>query len=88
MRLSNADDLALYLRERRHAASMTQAELAARAGVSRRWLASLEAGKPTAEVGLVFRVIAALGLFLDARPEPEPDFDLDAYLDSLGGTPT
>jgi HTH-type transcriptional regulator / antitoxin HipB len=88
MRLSDANDLGLYLRETRLAASMTQAQLAARAGVSRRWLSDLEAGKPTAEVGLVFRVVAALGLFLDARPEPAADFDLDAYLDNLGGGPT
>ncbi|GID30221.1 helix-turn-helix domain-containing protein [Paractinoplanes brasiliensis] len=88
MRLSNADDLGVYLRERRHAASMTQAQLAARARVSRRWLTDLEAGKATAEVGLVFRVVAALGLFIDVRPEPESDFDLDAYLDSFGGSST
>ncbi|MCO8273441.1 helix-turn-helix domain-containing protein [Actinoplanes sp. TRM 88003] len=66
---------------------MTQAHLAARAGVSRRWLSDLEAGKPTAEVGLVFKVLSALGLLVDVRPEPEPEIDLDAYLDSLGGGP-
>ncbi|MBM2618115.1 helix-turn-helix transcriptional regulator [Actinoplanes sp. LDG1-06] len=85
MRLSNATDLGVHLRDRRRASAMTQAQLAVRAGVSRRWLSDLEAGKPTAEIGLVFKVVAALGLFLDARPEPEPELDLDAYLDSLGG---
>ncbi|MCM4079475.1 helix-turn-helix domain-containing protein [Paractinoplanes hotanensis] len=87
MRLSNSTDLGLYLRERRRAAGMTQVQLADRAGVSRRWLSDLEAGKPTAEVGLVFKVVSALGLLIDVRVEPEPEIDLDAYLDSLGGGP-
>ncbi|WP_256516905.1 helix-turn-helix domain-containing protein [Paractinoplanes aksuensis] len=87
MRLSNSGDLGLYVLERRRAEGMTQAHLAARAGVSRRWLSDLEAGKPTAEVGLVFKVLSALGLLVDVRPEPEPEIDLDAYLDSLGGGP-
>lgn len=86
MRLSSADDLGSYVRDRRRAAGLSQAALAARATVSRRWLADLEAGKPTVEVGLVFKVISALGMFLDARPEPTPEIDLDAYLDSFGGS--
>jgi HTH-type transcriptional regulator / antitoxin HipB len=86
MRLSNPDDLGRYVRDRRRSAGLSQADLAARARVSRRWLSDLEAGKPTAEVGLVFKVLSALGLFVDAQDEPEPDIDLDAYLDSLGGS--
>lgn len=85
MRLNNATDLGLYVRDRRRAADLTQTDLADMATVSRRWIADLEAGKPTVEVGLVFKVIAALGLFLDARPEPEPEIDLDKYLDKFGG---
>ncbi|MBU2667570.1 helix-turn-helix domain-containing protein [Actinoplanes bogorensis] len=84
MRLGAAADLGRYLRDRRLAVAMTQQQLAARAGVSRRWLSELESGKPTAEVGLVFKVVAALGLLVDIRPEPEPDVDLDDYLDSIG----
>ena len=85
MRLRNPHDLGRYVRDRRRAAELSQTDLATRAGVSRRWLSDLESGKTTAEVGLVFRVMAALGLFLDARPEPEPEVDLDAYPDSLRG---
>jgi y4mF family transcriptional regulator len=84
MRLSNARDLGLYVRSRRGAAGLNQLDAANRAGVSRRWLSDLESGKPTAEVGLVFQLIAALGLFMDVRPEPEPEIDLDAYLRTLG----
>jgi y4mF family transcriptional regulator len=86
MRLSNARDLGLYVRSRRRAAGLNQSDAAHRAGVSRRWLSDLESGKPTAEVGLVFQLIAALGLALDVRPAPEPEIDLDAYLDSLGSS--
>lgn len=87
MRLGNARDLGIYLRDRRRAAGLNQTDFAATAGVSRRWLSDLEAGKPTIEIGLVFHVIAALGLYVDVQPEPDTDFDLDAYLDSFGGAP-
>ncbi|GAA2619323.1 helix-turn-helix domain-containing protein [Paractinoplanes durhamensis] len=87
MRIGNADDLGRYVRSRRGAARISQADLAIRAGVSRRWLSDLESGKPTAEIGLVFKILGALGLYLDCRPEPTPQIDLDAFLDSLGGAP-
>jgi transcriptional regulator with XRE-family HTH domain len=41
------------------ATGMTQTDLAARARVSRRWLSDLESGKPTAEIGLVLKVVDA-----------------------------
>jgi transcriptional regulator with XRE-family HTH domain len=63
---------------------MSQHDLAVRATVSRRWLSDFEAGKPTAEVGLVFKVISALGLSVELRPASEPEIDLDAYLDAMG----
>jgi HTH-type transcriptional regulator/antitoxin HipB len=85
MRLGNARDLGRFVRDRRRAAGLTQTDLASRAAVSRRWLADLEGGKATVEVGLVFKVISALGMFLDARPEPTPEIDIDAYLDSFRG---
>jgi y4mF family transcriptional regulator len=86
MRLNNARDLGLYVRERRRELGLTQAGLAASAQVSRRWLSDLEAGKPTAEVGLVFKVLHALELALDASPvEWGPgDIDLDNVLRGQG----
>jgi y4mF family transcriptional regulator len=85
MRIGSAEDLGDYVRERRRDLSMTQADLAAAASVSRRWLSDLEAGKATAEIGLVIRTLYALGLVLDAQPSrPGPnDVDLDALLDGL-----
>ncbi len=83
MRLANAQDLGLYVRDCRRDAGLTQVQLSKAAGVSRRWLSDLEAGKSTAEVGLVFKVLSALGLILDASPRTSDPgaIDLDAVLD-------
>jgi HTH-type transcriptional regulator / antitoxin HipB len=86
MRIGNARDLGRYVRDRRRAAGLSQENLASKALVSRRWLSELESGKPTAEVGLIFRVVTALGLYVDLLPVPAPEIDLDAYLDTFGGT--
>jgi HTH-type transcriptional regulator/antitoxin HipB len=85
--LRNTRELGEYVRDQRRSAGLSQHDLADRATVSRRWLAALEGGKATAEVGLVFKVIFALGLYVDIRPLPEPDIDLDAYLDGLADQP-
>jgi len=86
MRLNNTRELGLYVRDRRRRLGQTQAELAGSSHVSRRWLSDLEAGKPTVEVGLVFRVLHALGVALDASSaKPGPDeLDLDDVLRSYG----
>jgi hypothetical protein len=56
--------------------------------VSRKWIYEFEAGKPTVELGLLVRVIEALGLSLDLAATGEPtgssgdaSIDLDALLD-------
>lgn len=85
MRIGTPRDLGRYVREQRRAARLNQTDLAARASVSRRWLSDLEAGKPTAEVGLVLRVITALGQFVDVRADPTVSFDLDDYLKRFDG---
>ncbi|MGH3679726.1 MAG: helix-turn-helix domain-containing protein [Natronosporangium sp.] len=89
MRIVNARDLGLYVRDRRRHRRQTQTELAAAARVTRRWLADLEAGKPTIQIGLVFRTLDALGLVLDAQSdEPGPEqLDLDEHLRRLGEQP-
>jgi HTH-type transcriptional regulator/antitoxin HipB len=84
MRIGTPRDLGLFVRESRRDLGKTQAELAAEARVSRRWLAALEAGKATAEVGLVLRTLHALGLVLDVSPgrSGADGIDLNALLDS------
>jgi len=86
MRIASARDLGLAVRQVRQDRGQTQAELATAAGVSRRWLSDLEAGKSTTEFGLILRTLDALGIGLDAFPvEPRPgELDLDALFDDPG----
>lgn len=88
MRITNARDLGLYVRDRRREFGLSQAALADLAGVSRRWMSGLEAGKETTQIGLVFRTLDALRLALDARAVvPAGDVDLDVLLGGLDGQP-
>ncbi len=50
---------------------LTQADLAERALVSRRWLSQLERGHLGAEIGKVMRVVRALELAVTLEPAPE-----------------
>ena len=59
-------DLGAVIRERRKQLKRNQASLANEIGVSRQWLIELEHGHPRAELGLVLRVLDALGINLDA----------------------
>lgn len=69
--------LGAAIRDRRLALGWTQAQLAARAGVSRQWVVALEAGAPRAEMVRVMEVAAALELSFylgPAAPRPQIDF--------------
>ena len=97
MRIRSIRDAAAAVRGRRLDLGLSQAELAKRTGVSRKWIYEFEAGKTTAEFGLALRVFEELGLVLtlgehsNAEPQPVPDrgaaVDLDALLDTFR-TPT
>lgn len=65
-------DIGLLMRERRRKLGLDQAELARRCRVSRRWIIEAEKGKASAEVGLVLRALAVLGLRLDLREADAP----------------
>lgn len=83
MRIRSTRDAAAVVKGRRKELGLSQAELAERAGVSRKWIYEFEAGKPTAELGLVIRVLERLGLDLDlvtATRAPRRTVDLDALL--------
>jgi y4mF family transcriptional regulator len=69
MALRSIRDIAAAVRGRRQDLGLNQAELAARAGVSRKWISEFESGKSTAELGLVLRVLDELGLQLELREE-------------------
>lgn len=87
MRIASATDLGAYVRDRRRDLHRTQADLAVAARVSRRWLCDLEAGKVTAQFGLVLRVLAELDLMLEVAPVArQSDIDLDQLLHDLTGS--
>jgi HTH-type transcriptional regulator / antitoxin HipB len=69
MRIYSIADVANTARGRRLDLGLTQAALAERTGISRKWIYQFESGKATAELGLVIRVLEALGLILDITAE-------------------
>jgi y4mF family transcriptional regulator len=81
---SNPSDLGRIVRGARRKRRMSQTQLCAESGVSRRWLSDFEAGKPTAELGLVFKVLHALGLAMEVSPAPALEFDLDEIIEAYG----
>jgi transcriptional regulator with XRE-family HTH domain len=52
VRIAATRELGSYIRDRRRKLALTQHQLATNAGVSRRWLSDLEAGKETASAPL------------------------------------
>lgn len=60
-------EAAAVVRELRHERGWTQAQLAARAAVSRSFVADLEAGKPTIEAAKMMDVFQALGFEIALR---------------------
>lgn len=72
MLITTPRDLGAAIKERRKQLGLGQAELAARAGVSRQWLIQVEGGKPGVAVGLVLRLLNTLGMrfTLDGRGQP------------------
>ena len=84
-------DLGAAIRDRRRQLGLDQATLAERAGVSRQWVIAIEQGRSRAELGLVLRALAALGLHLDMRdsaadqsrkPATMPKVDIDAIVNA------
>jgi HTH-type transcriptional regulator/antitoxin HipB len=85
-------ELAAAVRGRRKDLGLSQADLAGRAGVSRKWVYEFEAGKPSAEFGLLLRVLDVLELELELASRSEvgsPDrgdtIDLDTLLEEHRG---
>jgi len=87
MKIYSIADVAATVRGRRQDLGLTQAALAERTGISRKWIYQFESGKPTAELGLVLRVLEALGLIFELTTEATPAYtspaagqvDLDAF---------
>jgi y4mF family transcriptional regulator len=86
MKIRSIRDLAALVRGRRKDLGLSQAELAERAGVSRKWIYQFEAGKPTAELRLILRVLDILDLVLDVtydeqRAAGQAASDLDLLIE-------
>ena len=58
------------VRRARRDLGLTQADLAKKALVSRRWLSQLECGHLGAEIGKIMRVVRALDLAVTLEPAP------------------
>ena len=62
-------DIGLVINQRRGELGLTQTQLAARAGVSRSWLAKVETGKASFDLRRVLLVLDALDLHLEVHGE-------------------
>ncbi|MNE20905.1 anaerobic benzoate catabolism transcriptional regulator [compost metagenome] len=67
VRIPDSAELGRLVRTKRVALKLTQQQLAERAGVGRRFICELEAGKPTIELGKALAACRALGLSLSAQ---------------------
>ena len=81
--LRTSRDLGAAIRGVRQDRGLSQAELAARAGVGRPWLSEVESGKRTAEIGRILLVVSALDLTLALLPAPEPGDGRSVDIDGL-----
>jgi HTH-type transcriptional regulator/antitoxin HipB len=81
--LATTRELGAAIRRARQDRGLSQAELAARAGVGRPWLSDMESGKRTAEIGRVLLVVSALDLTVALLPAPEPGADRRVDIDAL-----
>jgi len=67
MIVRSAAELGHLVRDYRSRKRLTQAQLAALVGASRKWIVDLEGGKRTADLSLVLRTLNVIGVDLHAR---------------------
>lgn len=83
MDIRTVHQLRASARGRRIELGLSQAAVAERAGVSRKWLSDFESGKTTIETGKVLDVLGVLGLRISVTlaDEEPPTTDLDDFLE-------
>lgn len=69
MRVANATDVGVLLRDGRMRQGMTQAQLAEAVGTSRAWVVAVESGSPNARIDLVLRALQWVDLVVDVSPD-------------------
>ena len=79
MIVKNPKELGHLVRDYRSRKKLSQANLAADVGVSRKWIIDLEAGKRTTDLSLVLRTLNVLGIELDARNRSGRQIKHEAY---------
>jgi HTH-type transcriptional regulator/antitoxin HipB len=67
-RIYTPESLGTAIRHYRKEAGISQAELAARAGLNRTYLSNLESGKETEQVRRLLRVLRQLGVRMTLEP--------------------
>jgi len=85
MVIRNSRELGHLVRDNRQRRGLTQAQLAAHVGASRKWIIDLEGGKRAADLSLVLRTLNALGLDLDAKERTSrklEGFDINSIVDA------
>ena len=65
--------LGTLIRGRRLDRGLSQSDLADLVGVSRKWIGDIERGKPTAEIGLIIRLLDSLDLDFQATSRSSSD---------------
>jgi len=68
VRVRTVREVGAVIKGERRRRGWTQARLAEAAGVTRAWVIAVESGKPTVELSLVLRTLAALDLVADVVP--------------------
>ena len=91
VKINTVRELGAVLHARRKELHLSQTSVAEAAHVTRQWLAELEKGKATVQIGRSLRVIDALGFDLSLERPPTPDpagspggVDLDRLLGGMG----
>lgn len=70
MRITNTIEMGKLIRATRKKAKLTQAELAAAAGIGERFIRELEKGKPSCQLEKALLVTQMLGIKLEAELPP------------------
>ncbi len=86
-RIKRPYELGAALRDMRRQQGLSQADLAAQAGTSRRWVCDTENGKVPLGIKLLCQLIHHLGYEIELVPSPAPSIDLDAHIQALTEPP-
>ncbi|WOH80352.1 helix-turn-helix transcriptional regulator [Bradyrhizobium sp. BEA-2-5] len=76
--------LGTLVRQRRNALGLRQQDLALAANVGVRFIVDIENGKQTSQIGLVLRLLKALGISLQANMAPAPVLPVQTSDDDSG----